>query len=210
MNNQQRDFDKEAANWDEQPTRVKLAEDVAGAIIQQVALSPGMDVLDFGCGTGLLALKLAPLVKSITGADTSQGMLDVFKAKAAQQGRANVLARHLRPDRGPDGLYDAIVSSMTFHHVEHIDALLAQLVRTLKTPGSLCVADLDLDQGEFHDNNAGVFHCGFERTALCEAFVKAGLSQVQAVTAAEVTKPARNGNLRKFSVFLITGQKLSK
>ena len=55
MKNQPRDFDKQAATWDENPGRVKLAEDVAGAVAQQVALLPDMDGLDFGCGTGLLA-----------------------------------------------------------------------------------------------------------------------------------------------------------
>ena len=210
MNTQKRDFDKEAATWDEQPARVKLAEDVAHTIEQQVTLGPGMDVLDFGCGTGLLTLKFAPRVKSITGADSSQGMLDVLKAKASKQGRTNVVVELLSPSHGPSGLHDVIVSNMTFHHVEHTDALLAQLFQCVKATGYLCVADLDLDQGEFHDDNTGVFHFGFDRAALRQSFAQAGFSEVKDVTAAEVVKKTRKGDPRKFTVFLMIGKKVAR
>jgi predicted TPR repeat methyltransferase len=63
-------FDQAAATWDEQPRRVKLAQAVAEDIGRQIHLSRDIDVLDFGCGTGLLTLALQPLVRSITGADT--------------------------------------------------------------------------------------------------------------------------------------------
>lgn len=210
MSTQGRDFDREAATWDEHPARVKLAEDVAFAITQQVTLRPDMGVLDFGCGTGLLTLRVASLVKSITGIDSSQGMLDVLKAKADRQGRTNVDTRHLSPGDSLPGSYDVVVSSMVFHHVEDIDALLAQLFQTLRTPGYLCVADLDSDQGEFHDNTVGVFHFGFERAALHHAFVQTGFSRVKDVTATEVMKPTRRGDLRKFGVFLMIGEKTAR
>jgi ubiquinone/menaquinone biosynthesis C-methylase UbiE len=110
----------------------------------------------------------------------------------------------------PPGPHDVVISSMTFHHVEHIDPLLAQMFQALKSPGYLCVADLDLDQGEFHEDNTGVFHPGFDRTELRDAFRRAGFYRVRNMTAAEVTKPARNGNLRKFSVFLMIGEKAGR
>jgi len=68
---ERRDFDKEAAKWDENPGRVKLANEVADSIIREAAPSAGMDALDFGCGTGLVTLRIQPLVGSITGADSS-------------------------------------------------------------------------------------------------------------------------------------------
>jgi 2-polyprenyl-3-methyl-5-hydroxy-6-metoxy-1,4-benzoquinol methylase len=128
MSTHRRDFDKVAASWDEEPTRVKLANDIFSALIQQVRLTPEMEVLDFGCGTGLVSLSIAPLVKSVTGADSSEGMLEVFKAKAIRQGQANASALLLDPDRSdfPPGPYDVIISSMTFHHGSP-DPLLAQM-----------------------------------------------------------------------------------
>jgi predicted TPR repeat methyltransferase len=82
LKDDKRDFDKVAASWDT-PMRVKLATDVAGAVSAEVRLATEMDVLDFGCGTGLLALQLQPYVRSITGVDSSQGMLDVLGSKIA-------------------------------------------------------------------------------------------------------------------------------
>jgi ubiquinone/menaquinone biosynthesis C-methylase UbiE len=205
--NQLRDFDKEAAKWDEKPTRVRLARDIGDTILRQVKLRPDMDVLDFGCGTGLVALRVAPLVRSVTGADSSSGMLEVFREKAARDGLANVRAMHLEAGVALSGSYDLVLSSMTFHHVLHIDALLAEFYRLLKNPGYLCVADLDPDQGEFHDDNTGIFHFGFDRKALGESFRKAGFSKVTDFTAAEITKPRPNGEPRKFSIFLLVGEK---
>lgn len=210
MNVQQRDFDKEAASWDANPGRVKLAADVAHAISQQITLSPGMDVLDFGCGTGLLTMHMASLVKSVTGIDSSRGMLDMLRAKAAAQHLANVSTLQLNPDRGDplSGRYDLIVSNMTFHHVERIDPLLEQLYGVLRSSGYLCVADLDPDQGQFHDDNSGVFHSGFERATLRRSLMQAGFSGIRDVTATEFEKPMRNGGIRRFSVFLMVGQKV--
>lgn len=207
MKSQQRDFDKEAATWDENPTRVKLAEDVVQAIKRQVALLPDMEVLDFGCGTGLLAMSVLASVKSVTGMDTSQGMLDMLEAKVKRQGLSNVYTRYLNPQDCLSGAYDLIVSSMTFHHVEDIEALLAQLFQTLKTSGKICIADLDLEPGTFHDDNTGIFHFGFDRDALRSLFTKAGFSNVRAVTATEVIKPNPSGGLRTFPVFLMVGEK---
>lgn len=90
MSRQKRDFDTEAAAWDENPARVKLAEDVAAAIVRQASPDAGMTALDFGCGTGLLTLRLAPRVRSIVGVDSSQGMLDVLAAKIAREKLTNV------------------------------------------------------------------------------------------------------------------------
>ena len=207
MSIETRDFDKAAARWDEEPTRVRLGQDVASAIARAVPLGPTMDVLDFGCGTGIVTLQLAPSVGFVTGVDSSQGMLEVLNAKIDRQGRTNVTTRRLHPGDALAGAHDLIVSSMTLHHIEDIDALLTQFFRSLKAPGWLCVADLDPEQGEFHEDNTGVFHFGFERAALRRALVGAGFVDVQDVTAAEVVKPTRQGALRTFSVFLVTGRK---
>ncbi|MCX5646306.1 MAG: class I SAM-dependent methyltransferase [Phycisphaerae bacterium] len=98
---------------------MQLANDVANAISRQVTLSTDMDVLDFGCGTGLLTLRLTPLVKSITGVDSSRGMLNVLDAKIARQNLANVRTLLLDLEAG-DVLadkYDLVVSNMTLHHI---------------------------------------------------------------------------------------------
>jgi ubiquinone/menaquinone biosynthesis C-methylase UbiE len=101
MSTEMRDFDKDAARWDEHPTRVRLGQDVASAIAHAVPLGPTMDVLDFGCGTGIVTLQLAASVASVTGVDSSQGMLEVLNAKIDRQGRKNVTTRRLHPGEAP-------------------------------------------------------------------------------------------------------------
>jgi 2-polyprenyl-3-methyl-5-hydroxy-6-metoxy-1,4-benzoquinol methylase len=212
MSAEKKDFDKEAASWDEHPTRVKLASDVADAITRHITLTPDMDVLDFGCGTGLLSLRLQPLVRSITGVDSSRGMLDVLEAKVARQKLANVRTLRLDLDEGDvlTGSYDAIVSSMTLHHVREIEPLLARFSDVAAPGGYLCIADLDLDGGLFHDSDVGVFHFGFDRAKLRGAFEEAGFGDVLDATAAEVVKKAADGQTRRFTVFLLWGRKRAK
>jgi ubiquinone/menaquinone biosynthesis C-methylase UbiE len=209
MTSERRNFDSDAETWDEVPARVQLAADVFNAIVREAGPTRDMDVLDFGCGTGLVTLRLAPLVRSVTGADSSEGMLAVFRRKAARDGLTNAVAERLDPERPviPGGPYDLIVSSMTFHHVEHTAPLIERLFRSLKSSGRLCIADLDPDQGKFHDDNTGVFHFGFDRMALRREFMQAGFAAVSDATAAVLTKPGDGGAPRQFSVFLLTGRK---
>lgn len=209
MNIEKRDFDKEAAAWDEKPVRIKLVKDVASAISEQIVLTSDMKALDFGCGTGLLTTRIEPMVGSITGMDSSQGMLDVFNKKVEMLNLTNVRSELVDIDKGEplSGSYDLIVSSMTLHHIMDTKALLDQFYRILLPGGYLAVADLDLEEGKFHSDNTGVFHFGFDRAEVCKLFKEAGFDNVGDVTAAEVVKPTITGEMGKFSLFLMVGQK---
>ena len=120
-----RDFNEEAKQWDANPGRVKLANDVADAILSSTELSSDMNALDFGCGTGLVTLRLQPLVRTITGIDSSEGMLDVLRGKVRAGGLTNVQTKLVDFEKGDriEGAYDLIVSSMTLHHVPDTAAL---------------------------------------------------------------------------------------
>ena len=85
MNMEKRDFNKIAASWDEHPGRIRLAKDVAMAVSRQIRLTSGMNVMDFGCGTGLLTIELLPLVRSVTCVDSSPGMLDILNMKSPKR-----------------------------------------------------------------------------------------------------------------------------
>lgn len=209
INTEKRNFDQEAANWDQAPGRVKVAQEIAHSLMQEIILTPDMDVLDFGCGTGLLTFALQPFVRSITGVDSSQGMLDVFKRKIKEQNLNNVKTNYIDLDKGDilTGSYHLIVSSMTLHHIKNISPLLKQFYSILLPSGRLVIADLDLDDGMFHSNNEGVFHSGFDRKELYRMFIDEGFLDVGYRTAAQVEKPVEGGRTHLFSIFLIAGCK---
>jgi len=81
MSQQLRDFNAVASKWDQEPRRVLLASAVSGAIIRNAGPNQTMRVLDFGAGTGLVTLALAPLVQEMVAADSSRGMLEQLDCK---------------------------------------------------------------------------------------------------------------------------------
>jgi len=204
-----KDFDKEAAQWDANPGRVKLASDVAAAIIREVDLNLDMDVLDFGCGTGLLTLKLQPLVKNITGVDSSRGMLGALQNKIEMQALNNVRTQFVDFEKNEHatGSYELIVSSMTLHHVPDTLALFKEWFSLLRPNGCACFADLDTEDGSFHGDNTGVFHLGFEREKLQQFLHDAGFGDVRATTATSMSKEVAGQGMREFSIFLIAATK---
>lgn len=207
-NNQKRDFDQVAAIWDQEPRRVKLAQEVVDAMLRELPLTPEMEALDFGCGSGLVTLGLQPHVGRITGADSSQGMLEVMKGKLQQQEIDNVSFQFL--DLEKEQLctsYDLIVSSMTLHHVQDVPALIRSLAQALKPGGWLALADLESEDGSFHDNTAGVLHHGFSREFLLAEYAANGLSELRAVQAAVMEKDRPDDGPRSYPVLLWLGRK---
>lgn len=210
MSIEKRDFNKDAAKWDENPGRLKMAESVFNTINSNLKLTKNMRILDFGCGTGLLSLRLLPLVHSVTAADSSEGMLEVLNSKITEQNLENIKTLLIDIDKNEHltGEYDVVTSSMTMHHIKNPAQLLKQFYSIIAPGGSLCIADLDSDEGKFHDDNAGVFHMGFHRDEMKSIFADAGFKDINDFTAAEISKPDKDGNVNTFSVFLIVGRKV--
>ena len=61
-------------------------------VLDMLAPEPSWSVLDVGCGTGTLAVPLAPRVASVTAIDFSPGMIDGLKQRCAHDGIRNVTA----------------------------------------------------------------------------------------------------------------------
>jgi ubiquinone/menaquinone biosynthesis C-methylase UbiE len=205
---EKRDFDKEAAEWDKNPGRVRLAQDVGASMIREVKPDRSMDVLDFGCGTGLVTLQFQPLVKSITGADSSAGMLAVLEEKIRSQGLKNAGTRQVDFEKGERivGSYHLIISSMTLHHVPDTLTLFNQWAELLHPGGRICFTDLDSEDGSFHGDNTGVFHLGFDRAAMKHLLQDAGFGDIRDSAAATMMRDVPDGR-KEFSVFLMSATK---
>ena len=197
-------FDQAASTWDEDPARVGLARAVADQILQRLGQTSNMDVLDFGCGTGLLTLALQPHVRSVTGADSSAGMLGVLERKVQTLGLESVRPYLLDSSHplASAGSFDLIASSMTLHHVRDLPELFGAFRALLRNGGRVALADLDSEDGTFHKPEiTDVHHLGFERGDMRRLLTAAGFGDLQDVTAF-----VHRRNERAYPVFLVTGR----
>jgi len=197
-------FDERARDWDT-PDRRQRAEEVAEAIRSSVSISPTMRAIDVGAGTGLLGLALAGDVGEVVLAEPSSGMLEVVREKLAAGGPRNVTAVRLdlTSDPPPGDPFDLVVSLLVLHHLEDTGAALAAIWRLLRPGGRIALADLDAEDGSFHDPDAeGIHHQGFERDALAGLARAAGFVDVELRTATEIEREGR-----RFPVFLLVARR---
>lgn len=93
------------------------------------------DGLDVGCGTGVLAARLAGVGFSMTGIDPSPGMLDVMRERAPMV-EAIVASGTELPFE--DSSFDLVMSVAVMHHVAEPDAVrrtLREMVRVSRPGG---------------------------------------------------------------------------
>jgi ubiquinone/menaquinone biosynthesis C-methylase UbiE len=201
------EFDARARTWDEDASKRERAERVAAAIERRVPSLGEKRVLEYGAGTGLLGLALQPLVGELTLADVSSGMLAVASEKVAARGLRNVRTAllDLAAAAVPEAAYDLVCTLMTLHHVPDTDAILRAFHQILSPGGTLCIADLDREDGSFHGPGF-TGHDGFDRADLGARLERAGFRDVRFETVFETTKETAAGP-RKFPGFLVTGRR---
>jgi ubiquinone/menaquinone biosynthesis C-methylase UbiE len=200
-------FDKAAPTWDAKERRVKLAEDITSAIMKKINVNRYMSVLDVGTGTGLILLKFHGRAGKLTGADSSQGMLETLKEKAVQAGiNVETLKFDVVTDELPSENYDLITTGMMLHHLEDIGVFFRKAYAALKKGGHLCAADLESEDGSFHDHGAGVHHSGFDKAEIKKAAEECGFINISVETAAHTAKE-RDGEVNNYAVFLLCAEK---
>ncbi|MBM3858945.1 MAG: class I SAM-dependent methyltransferase [Verrucomicrobia bacterium] len=202
-------FDEKAKTWDEEPRRVALASAIARMIAGKLNATQRPRLMDYGCGTGLCSLPLAGRCVSVLGLDCSAGMLEQFEAKARAAGFGHVSARHHDlVAESLDGFeFDVILCAMTLHHVREVKALLNRFHSMLAPCGLLALADLDAEDGSFHQDMSGVEHHGFHREWMAAQLRATGFGKPVFETVYEIEKPDASGTLRRYPVFLATAKK---
>jgi 2-polyprenyl-3-methyl-5-hydroxy-6-metoxy-1,4-benzoquinol methylase len=164
------------------------------------SLLPPLEVVDFGCGTGVLSVELARWAQRVTAIDRSAQALAAARARAEREGLSNIqfveADLHALPKtfRGKD----LVVISQSLHHVEQPERVLEGAARMLKPAGRVVVMELMPHQEEWVKPRLGHHHLGFEPAALVAAMSAAGFSEVQ------LTPSARDGG-SPFRAFLLTG-----
>ncbi|AKT39661.1 class I SAM-dependent methyltransferase [Chondromyces crocatus] len=95
----------------------------------------GRDVLEVGCGTGLLLARIQSFARTASGVDLSPGMLERARARGldVQEGSATSLPF-------PDASFDVACSFKVLAHVEDIRGALAEMARVVR-PGGHVLAE---------------------------------------------------------------------
>lgn len=200
-------FDSKARHWDDNLVFRERGLKIAEAIRKAVPLNRHMNALDYGCGTGLLSFPLKDELGTVLLADSSGGMLEVVNEKIAAQGVGNMttLQLDLMVDPPPAQRFDLIVTAMTLHHVPDTDQILHIFHDLLQPGGTLCVADLDREDGSFHGTEVDVHH-GFDQADLSLRATKAGFADILFQTVFSITKEGEAGT-RDYPVFLMTARR---
>lgn len=114
-------------------------------LVKALAPRPGEHLLDFGCGTGVIARRLAPLVGddgAVVGVDISAAMLDFARSCGG--------APHLRYQQCDgvaipfdDESFDGGALVRTLLHVEKPHDVLVELRRVMRPAGRLAILECD-------------------------------------------------------------------
>jgi len=192
-------FAEKASTYEKTQSRVDNVQSIADTIRGEILLDKTMHLMDFGSGTGLLLERIAPYVGKITAVDVSESMNAELRAKLGKLAcDVEILAVDLEK-ADIDRRFDGIISSMTMHHIENVQAMLEKFRRMLGEGGFIAIADLEKEDGTFHTEDTGIHHFGFDRAEIETWASNAGFQSVRTTSASTIRKDDRD-----YPVFLLT------
>ena len=192
---------------EDEDIRVKRAHAVSIEIESYMGHGP-LEVMEFGCKTGLISLNLKNKI--------SEGLLVDSSAENIKELEQKLRDRHLSHlqtytgdilESDIDRQFDVIYSSMVMHHIKDFKAVIKKLVSYLKNNGKLIIVDLLPDSGEFHRHHLEFDgHHGFTINEMVAALKEAGLKEVTGRKFYSRYKPIENKN-HPYSLFSVIGMK---
>lgn len=98
-------------------------------------------VLDYACGTGLVANEIAGDVQKVQAIDISSKMIEAARKKSAELKIDNVDYTHLTlfDEKLPKGSFDVILANNVMHFIEDTHKLMQRINELLK-PGGLIIS----------------------------------------------------------------------
>ena len=189
-----------AAYWDKSAPNYESRHELADKPVWQSLLAGwigpdrGAKIVDVATGTGMIAHMLAAYgYRDVTGVDLSEGMMEVARRHASEDGlsvtyrRANALELPFE-----DGSVDALVSSRLLWTLPEPENAVREWLRVLK-PGGRLIAINELEETGIrsHSFDDPATYIGAEfterdftfanasREAILEAFRRAGLRNVR-------------------------------
>jgi SAM-dependent methyltransferase len=107
-------------------------------ILEHARIRPGMNVLEFGCGTGLFSRKLAASGANVVSIDLSPDLIE--EAKKEPITNVRYVVGDIESLDFSANSFDAVVGSSVLHHVDFTKAL-TEAYRVLKSGGRVAFAE---------------------------------------------------------------------
>ena len=170
-------WDEQAEGWDSNSDVVLYSRKAYNTLCEILDLE-GIDILDFGCGTGLLTELLSPTANRILGLDSSEKMISVLENK--HLGNVDTLTAELTEDTIKSNValqskFDLVVASSVCAFLPNYQSTL-RLLKTLMKPNGIFVQWDWLKT----DGDSGF---GFTEEMVESAFVQAGLEPLSTTKA---------------------------
>lgn len=121
----------------------RTASEAAGFVLPM--LSPGITMLDLGCGPGTITVGLADAVAPghVVALDRAPDVLEVAARNLQDVGNVSLLAGDVHALPFPDGTFDAVYAHQVMQHVADPVGAMRAVRRKLRPGGILAVRDAD-------------------------------------------------------------------
>jgi len=172
-------FDMIASLYDT-PERIHIANVSADAIRAYIANSEHKTAVDFGCGTGLVGMRLINQFKSMLFIDSSSNMISEVQQKLEKLGinNADTLCFDAEKDDFVSLQADYIFMVQVLLHIPDVKLLLTRLFHALNAGGHLLIVDFDKNEAVASE----LVHNGFHQEQLCELMTAIGYHHIQSKT----------------------------
>ena len=171
-------WDDYADEWDLNPDVIRYAENAYKTLIRNIDIT-GLNILDFGCGTGLLTEKMATTAEQVIALDNSARMIDILTAKNIRNVNTltiDLATADLKSYPSLMQKFDLITASSVFSFVEDYAATISKL-KTLLAPNGRLI------QWDWYSDGDG---SGFTPDTIENAYQQAGYNPMKIEKAFEL------------------------
>jgi ubiquinone/menaquinone biosynthesis C-methylase UbiE len=135
-------FDRRAADYDREYTEQTpggYALRVRRQRILQLFDKPGGEVLDVGCGPGVMAQAMVDLGCTFWGLDPSERMLEICRGRFKDDHRIKFLSGEATRIGFPDESFDAVLCMGVIDSVPDVRQSVSEMLRVLRPGGTLLI-----------------------------------------------------------------------
>ena len=184
------------------PERVQIAKISSETIREYLVDSKSKNVIDFGCGTGLVGMDLLNDFQSILFLDSSQKMINQVRQKISRFSieNADTLCFDFEKDILTDLHADYIFMAQVLLHIKEFKLVLLKLYDVLNPGGHLIIIDFNRND----EIDTDMVHSGFDQEMLTDIMLDIGYKNVQSKTFYYGYKIFMNHNA---SLFILDSQK---